>query len=116
MVKKLILVMMLVCTSANADPSMHKFEYWGDITSFLDKATFYVGWTNGFLPGKGQRGLELSKCLDKLSYAQVVAMIDKRYKDHPEKWSSPIGLEILEALTFKGSSCEGKNPLTDSDQ
>jgi len=38
-------------------------------------------------------------------------VIDKRYKDHPEKWSHPITQQLLEALTVKGGPCEGENPL-----
>jgi hypothetical protein len=50
-------------------------------------------------------------CLETLTYDQAIAMIDKRFKDHPEKWSSLITPEILEALTVPGSACEGKNPF-----
>jgi hypothetical protein len=38
-------------------------------------------------------------------------MIDKRFKDHPEKWSNPLTQQFLEALTVPGSACEGKNPF-----
>lgn len=110
-VKKLILATLLVCTSVNADPVLHKFELWGTMKSPLEKLIFYQGWTNGFLAARGPRGLELATCLDGLSGEQAVAMIDKRYKNHPEQWSRPIGEQVLQALTVEGGPCEGKNPL-----
>jgi hypothetical protein len=107
MLQRLVLMILLVCAPVNADPVLHKFEYWGKITS-LEKLAFYMGWTNGFLPGKGP---QLADCLSGISSDQSIAMIDKRYKDHPEKWSNPVGWEMLQALTAKGGPCEGKNPL-----
>lgn len=98
------------CTAVNGDPVIHKFEYWGKMNP-VEKIAFYYGWTNGFLPGRGTRSLELADCLENISADQALAMIDKQYKEHPEKWGSPIGLQILETLTASGSPCEGKNPL-----
>jgi hypothetical protein len=101
---------LLACGLSNASPVVHKFELWGSGTE-LDKISLYWGWTNGFLQARGPRGLELATCLDSITTAQATAMIDKRYKDHPELWSHPFGEQILEALTADGGPCQGKNPL-----
>jgi hypothetical protein len=110
MVQRLILATLLICSSANAEAVVHKFQLWGTMKP-LEKLTFYQGWTNGFFAARGQIGLELATCLDKVDSDQAIAMIDKRYKDHPEKWSHPITQQLLEALTVKGGPCEGENPL-----
>lgn len=110
MPRKTVLLVLLICTSVNADPVIHKFEFWGKITP-LEKLAFYWGWTNGFLPARGPRGLELANCLNEVSPHQAIAMIDKEYKDHPERWANPIGQQVLETLTAEGGPCPGKNPL-----
>ncbi len=92
---------------------IHKFELWGvEGTTKLEKACLYWGWTNGFLQARGKRAVHFADCLESITSDQAVAMIDKQYKDHPERWSNPLGEEILEALTVDGSPCEGKSPLT----
>jgi|SRR5579862_3174045 len=110
MTRRLVFLVILFTVSVNADPVLHKFEYWGKITP-LEKLAFYWGWTNGFLVARGPRAVELANCLSDLSPDQSIAIIDKQYKEHPEKWSNPIGQQMLEALTTKGGACEGKNPL-----
>lgn len=108
------LVVLPACKSLGADPVLHKFQLWGTMDR-VDKLNFYLGWTNGFLAARGQRGLDLANCLETLDNEQAIAMIDKQYKEHPERWSRPIGDQILQALTIEGGPCEGKNPLqTDS--
>ena len=94
----------------NAQPVLHKFELWKSNT-VTEKMSLYWGWTNSFFQARGERALKLVDCLDTMSYEQAIAMIDKHYKDHPEKWSRGLGEQILEALTMSGSPCEGKNPL-----
>jgi hypothetical protein len=32
-------------------------------------------------------------------------MIDKYYKENPEKWGDPIGFAIMDALTLNGGPC-----------
>jgi hypothetical protein len=54
----------------------------------------------------------LRTCLEGIPVDQAVAMIDKYYKDHPEKWSQVLTVEILEAVTISGGPCEGKNFLS----
>jgi len=94
-----------------AEPVMHKFEIWGKDTTQLQKLFLYWGWTNGFLQGRGQPGLQLAECIEGMSYDQAIAMIDKRYKNHPEWWSRPLGEQILESLTEAGSPCSALHPL-----
>lgn len=107
----LALLTLLVCTSLNAEPVIHKFELWGVAKSPLEKLSMYWGWTNGFLPARGPVAIQLADCLYSLSSDQAVAMIDKQYHDHPETWSRPFTEQVLQALTIKGGPCEGKNPL-----
>jgi hypothetical protein len=107
-----ILIAVFLCATANADSVLHKFELWGTLRNPVEKLIFYQGWTNGFLGGRGIRGIELANCLEDLSAEQAIAMIDKRYKDRPDQWSRPIGEQIIQALTVKGGPCEGKNPLS----
>ena len=104
------LATLLSCVSLHADPVVHKFQLWGTMNP-LEKLIFYQGWTNGFLVARGESGVELASCLDEITGEQAIAMIDKRYKDHPERWSHPITQQMLEALTAEGGPCEGKNPL-----
>lgn len=107
----LALAILLPCGISEADPVLHKFELWAKGTS-LDKLNVYIGFTNGFLAGRGPRGVELLHCLKGMTPDQAIAMIDKRYKDHPELWSHPLGEQILDALIVDGGPCQGKNPLT----
>ncbi len=92
-----------------ADPALHKFQYWGTMKP-VDKLDFFNGWTNGFF-GARPNGKALLLCLEDLPYNQSIEMIDKYYKDHPEHRSHAIGAAIVEALTVEGGPCEGKNPL-----
>jgi hypothetical protein len=111
--KSLVLAFAMLLTSpgiSTADPVVHKFELWSK-GSELDKLNLYWGRTNGFLQARGPRGIQLATCLDSMMTTQAIAMIDKRYKDHPELWSHPLGEQILEALTIDGGPCQGKNPL-----
>ena len=116
---RITLVILLVCGLLNADPVIHRFQLWGEakITE-SHRLTIYLGWVNGFLSamafsaeserpdvrkGRQLRGEELCACLEaQLTNKQAVAIIDKFYKDHPEKWSAPLGAEILEALMENG--------------
>jgi len=104
----LMLTVVLACRSLTADPVLHKFELWGKATED-EKLWVYAGWTNGFFQARGQRSMSLRTCLEGISQEQAVAMVSKQYNDHPEKWSHPLGEQMLEALTVAGSPCEGKN-------
>jgi hypothetical protein len=106
---KMILLSLIVCLAVSGSPTLHKCQFWGE-ASRVEKLHLFIGWTNGYLPGKGQKGLAFASCLEKIDYTQSVAMIDKQYRDHPEKWSQPLGLQFLEALTVEGSPCEGTKP------
>jgi hypothetical protein len=54
------------------------------------------------------------RCLEKLNFQQILAMIDKRYANHREVFKNPMSTEMIEAVTVTGSPCEGitasKNP------
>jgi hypothetical protein len=111
MIWRVSLLALFVSASVNADPAIHRFSLWKQMTPAA-KVDFYRGWTNGFLEAKGSPGDHFARCLYAISYEKAIAVIDKRFNDHPERWSNPIGPEILEAFTEKGGPCEGKNPLT----
>ncbi len=108
---KLALPILLVCGLSNAGPVVHQFGLWRTAGTGAEKLSLYWGWTNGFLQARGQRTTELVTCLEGMTAEQAIAMVDKYYKDHPEKWSRPFGEQLLEALTVAGGPCEGKNPL-----
>ena len=83
-------------------PLIEQFYVWATLTTD-SKLTFYNGWANGlFTTTKDPRTLALGHCLEKLSFTQIQAMVDKRSANH-----NPISTEMIEALTVAGSPCEG---------
>lgn len=88
-------------------PLIQKFDVWGSLAPD-SKLAFYSGWANGlFTTTKDPETLALGRCLEKLTFEQILAMVDKRYADHREGFKNPISTEIIEALTVTGSPCEG---------
>jgi hypothetical protein len=85
-----------------------------------DKLTFLVGFTHGLVAGGAIKqcacdkpAQALPECVvvsKDLSLDQAIAMIDKYYKDNPEKWNIPIGDAIIEAWTVKGGPCAEMAP------
>lgn len=111
MKSKIVVTVILACWQLDAESVLHKFALWGQ-SNEDQKLSLYWGWTNGFLPGRGKIGVKLAACLEDLSYDQAIAMINKQYKNFPEKWSRPLGNQVLEALTVEGGPCEGLDPLS----
>ena len=107
---RLVVMLVICCAIVTAEPVFHTFELWG-IGNDTSKLYLYYGWTNGFLQGMGPNGIRLANCLGGVTTKQAVAMIEKHYKNHPEKWSRMFGEQILEALTIEGGPCEGTNPF-----
>ena len=107
---------LLFLSPLRADSVIHKFEMWGSDTTPTLKLFLYWGWSNGFFQGRGKPGAKLLACVEALSYNQAIAMIDKRYKEHPEFWSRPIGEQILNTLTDAGAPCAGMNPFDSVDK
>ena len=91
-------------------PLIEKFDIWGTLTPD-SKLAFYSGWANGLLTTtRDPRTLTLGRCLEKLTFEQILMMIDKRYADHRkdrEGYHNPISTEIIEAVTVTGSPCQG---------
>lgn len=88
-------------------PLIEKFDIWGGLTPD-SKLLFYSGWAHGlFTTTKDPGTLALGRCLEKLSFQQILAMIDKRSADRREGFKNPIGTETIEAVTVRGSPCEG---------
>jgi hypothetical protein len=88
-------------------PLIQNLDVWGTLTSD-SKLIFYTGWESGlFTTTKDPGTLALGRCLEKLSFEQIVAMVDKRYADHPEAFKNPISMEIIKAVTVAGGPCEG---------
>ena len=109
---KSLFALLLTCTLVIADPVLQNFGVWGEIKP-AEKTAIYAGWTNGFFLGAhDQRAKEFYTCLTQISMNQAIAMIDKYYQQHPERWSSNLGAAILLAMTVSGGPCEGKNPLS----
>ncbi|HEV2577121.1 MAG TPA: hypothetical protein VGU25_07915 [Acidobacteriaceae bacterium] len=55
---------------------------------------------------------KLADCITKnIPMKQAIAMIDKYYKDHPQRWSTLLAFGILEALTVKDGPCPELNPF-----
>ena len=96
----------------NVSPVIEKFDAWGGLTpdsKLIDrKLILYSGWSNGlFTTTKDPATLALGRCLQNLSFEQIVATIDKRFADHREVIHNPISTEIIKALTVAGGPCEG---------
>jgi hypothetical protein len=90
-----------------SSPLIQKFDLWGNLTP-ESKLFFYSGWASGlFTTTKDPGTLALGRCLQKLSFQQILAMIDKRYAGEREGFENPISTEMIEAVTVTGSPCEG---------
>jgi hypothetical protein len=88
-------------------PSIQEFDHWGGLKPD-SKLAFYSGWANGlFTTTKDPGTLTLGRCLEKLSFQQILAMVDKRSAGHREGLHNPISTELIEAVTVTGSPCEG---------
>jgi hypothetical protein len=89
------------------DPLIQEFDVWGSLTH-QSRIVFYSGWANGlFTTTKDPGTVALGHCLEKLSFEQIVSMVDKRYADHREDFRNPISKELIEVFTAAGSPCEG---------
>jgi len=107
---KAALLISLVAVSLPAD-IFHKFEIWGKLDNDTQKILFYTGWVDGFFHSRPV-ATALMSCVDGVSVEQGVALVDRRYKDHPEAWSKSMSVEILESLTDANGPCAGKNPFS----
>jgi hypothetical protein len=76
---------------ADAAPAVHRFRVWGTVSAtqkstYGEKLSMYIGWSNGYFSGHGERAFRLRSCIaDNTPYDQATAMIDKYYNDLPEK-------------------------------
>jgi hypothetical protein len=118
--KTIWLLSVILCCSAGMwaqdIPKLHKFQLWNTFTS-NQKLVFITGFTNGLLAGAGLKqctadkpSQALLKCIvtrEGPSIDQAIAMVDKYYKENPEKWSVSIGDAMVEALAVKGGPCAG---------
>jgi hypothetical protein len=82
---------------------MHKFQLWSLSKDPLEKLTLYFGFTNGLFMGpRLTEFIALANCLENNTTSdQAIAIIDKSYKDNPQRWSMPFGQEVVLALTVK---------------
>ena len=110
------LAILVTSLLAEADTAVHTFRVWGTESAtkkstYVEKLSMYVGWSNGYFSGHGEKAFPLRLCIeDNIPYDQAIAMIDKYYDDHPEKWSNNLSEEIIQALTVKGGPCGGNAP------
>ena len=112
--KRLIRVaslLFLVVHTLGAEPPLLKFEAWGNAAP-ESKVLLYVGWANGFIQFRGAIVAPFVQCIQDISIAQAVAVIDKRWRENPEKWSEPIGEQLLAALTSGAGPCKGTDPFS----
>ena len=108
-------IMMLVITAISGQERtswMHTFRLWGKVNEH-EKMVLLCGITNGFFVGasggvRASGGLLTSGCQDKITVEQAVAMVDndRRYRDNPEQWDTPLGIAVIKAITVKGGPCE----------
>jgi len=92
-------------------PVVHQFALWGQMKNDLEKLDLYLGFTNGFFAGpRSQNFVSLLNCLEKLSADQAIAMVDKYYKENPQRWSEPLAYGIAEGLTVPDGPCRNLNP------
>jgi hypothetical protein len=119
-----ILVLLFVCCattnnlsiaqmqSQSGESLLHSFKLWGLMASPVEKLDIYVGFTNGFFFGpRSPKFVTLLNCVEKnIPSAQAIAMIDKYYKENPQRWGMPLGQEVVAALTVKDGPCPGIDP------
>jgi hypothetical protein len=103
-------LLFFIWSGLSADPAFHKFELWGKLPTKPEKLLLFSGWTNGFWTGHGMRATKFSTCIEGMTTDQAIAMIDKYYNNHPEEWSYPLGVGIIDALTVTNSPCEHVDP------
>lgn len=115
-----LFVLALFSQLAFGEAVLHPFQVWPANQDYVQKASFYHGWTNGFFGGAiygtdpelQSRIRDFGLCLEeKVTFRLAVAMIDTYYENHPESHEQPIFPMFLNALTAKGSPCEGMNPI-----
>ena len=110
------LAILAVPMLSDAATAVHTFMVWGMSSeaqkrSYDEKLAMYIGWSNGYFSGRGAQAFPLRACIeDNAPYDQAIAMIDKYYDNHPEKWSNDLSDEIVQALTVAGGPCSGKAP------
>ncbi|MDR3409927.1 MAG: hypothetical protein P4L87_03115 [Formivibrio sp.] len=116
--RALAITLAILATSmlVEAASAVHTFRVWGTESATRkstdgEKLSMYIGWSNGYFSGRGAQAFPLRLCIeDKIPYDQAIAMIDKYYNDHPEKWGNDLSDEIVQALTVNGGPCGGKAP------
>jgi hypothetical protein len=104
--------MMLIASVLSGAPennmTVHKFDIWASLRTDRknttgEKMALYIGWLNGVAGMKTVA--PLVSCIGGIPMPQAIAMIDKFYNDHPEKWSSYLTPALLEALSVPGGPC-----------
>jgi hypothetical protein len=96
----------------DSEPVMHQFSLWGTLETQNDKLSLYWGFTNGFFAGpRSPLFIALANCIEAhIKSSQALAMIDKYYKDNPQRWNIPLGIGVVEALTVRDGPCANKSP------
>jgi hypothetical protein len=93
------------------NPTLHTFKYWGLFETQTQKRIFLNRFTNGlFKAPRSDAFFTLRECVEQTDMEQIIAMIDKYYKDNPEKWNLAVGAGIISAITVTGGPCSGMSP------
>ena len=98
--------------SQSDESLLHTVKLWGLMETPVEKLDMYMGFTNGFFAGpRSPKFLSLLNCIEKnIPSAQAIPMIDKYYKENPQRWGMPLGQEVVAALIVKDGPCPGKDP------
>jgi hypothetical protein len=96
----------------NQESLLHTFKLWNLMETPVERLDLYIGFTNGFFTGpRSPKFLVLMNCVEKnIPATQAIAMIDKYYKENPQRWGMPLGQEIVAALIVKDGPCPGRDP------
>jgi hypothetical protein len=96
----------------NTKGGFYSFNAWKG-TPASDRGFLYIGFLNGFVTGARSSAYDnLARCIDKnVTAEQAVAMIDKYSTENPQRWSAPLPMGIVEALTVKDGPCPNMNPF-----
>ena len=116
MTRVFVLAALFLWPAVGANSFLHKFSLWGG-SNAASKLDLYIGFTNGLVVGAGvplrndnTASRQLLVCLSNESTrpgtSQAIAMIDKYYRDNPEKWNIPLGQGLI-CADGERQSCAG---------
>src|SRR5262245_36539621 len=89
--KLLFFIFLSLASSVRGESVIQKFEIWGQLDE-PEKGYFLMGYFNGLfevrLADQFRPLRPFVECVESMSISQRSALIDKYYKNNPEKWSN----------------------------